>query len=279
MDAVNMGEFDVLLTAFQRQTSTLPQELAIALLFPAALFLLDWLRTRDRWRLAGFAGCASAIAAIHSGVVVPLVLLCAAAVVAALVERSTNAREIGRAALAGAGAVAIGSTWILGFIRYHHAGGTETMSAGSHVGSTALYYFPFLRPLVRGNTDQLPVEVAYMPLTPFLAVAVIVAVILALRAARARDGAMVWLWLDVISFTLTHAASAIGIPEIVEVRRNVTWLAMAMAALLGVAMSTVVALASQPRWARAAPASALAAWAFTIPNLFGTTTRGQFVGY
>jgi hypothetical protein len=35
------GEFDVLLTAFQRQSSTLSQELAIALLFPAAMFLLE----------------------------------------------------------------------------------------------------------------------------------------------------------------------------------------------------------------------------------------------
>src|SRR4029078_7412447 len=42
------GEFDVLLTAFQRQSSTLSQELAIALLFPAAMFLLDAIKGGER---------------------------------------------------------------------------------------------------------------------------------------------------------------------------------------------------------------------------------------
>jgi len=275
MDASTMGEFDVLLTAFQRQTSTLPQELAIALLFPAALFLFDWLRTRDRWRLAGFAGCASAIAAIHSGVVVPLVLLCAAVAIAVLVERSASAREIVRAALIGGGAVVLGSTWILGFIRYHRA----AVSADSHVGSTALYYFPFLRPFASGNAEEPSAEIAYMTLTPFLMLIVIVAVILLLRAARARDGATIWLSLAVILFTLTHAASAIGIPEIVEVRRNATWLAMAVAAILGVAVSVIAGLVPQRRWAPAIPAIALAAWIFTMPNLFGAAMRGKLLDY
>src|ERR1051326_6206446 len=53
-DRAGAGEFDVLLSAFERQTSTLSQELALAFLFPAALFLLDWLRERDRFHLAGF---------------------------------------------------------------------------------------------------------------------------------------------------------------------------------------------------------------------------------
>ncbi|HEX3069543.1 MAG TPA: hypothetical protein VHX14_13315 [Thermoanaerobaculia bacterium] len=283
MDPVNMGEFDVLFTAFQRQTSTLPQELAIVLLFPAALFLLDWFRERDRWRLTGFAGCTAAIAAIHSGVVVPLALLCAAAAVAALIERVTNVREIARIALSGAAAVALGSTWILGFIRYHHAGGTETISANSHVGSTALYYFPFLRPFAGGNAGEAPTQVAYATLTPFLIVMVLIAVVLGLRAARARDGSMVWLTLTVVIFTLTHGASSLGIPEIVEVRRNVTWLAMAVAALLGVTISIIVSIviemAKQPRLARAVPAVVLAAWAFTVPNLFGTAIRTQLLDY
>src|SRR5439155_27020418 len=72
-----VGEFDVLLTAFQRQSSTLSQELAIALLFPAALFLFDAFRNRDTWHWAGFIGCTAAIAATHSGVLVPLVIFCA----------------------------------------------------------------------------------------------------------------------------------------------------------------------------------------------------------
>ncbi|HET7434501.1 MAG TPA: hypothetical protein VFN10_07300, partial [Thermoanaerobaculia bacterium] len=67
------GEFDVLLTVFQRQTATLPQELALVLLLPAIWFLLRSLRERSRWTLSGFLFSTAAIAAIHPGVVVPLV--------------------------------------------------------------------------------------------------------------------------------------------------------------------------------------------------------------
>ncbi|HEV8434652.1 MAG TPA: hypothetical protein VGR95_14665 [Thermoanaerobaculia bacterium] len=257
------GEFDVLLTAFQRQTSTLPQELAITLLFPAALFLLGWLRTRDRLRLIGFAGCTSAIAAIHSGVVIPLVLLCAAAAIADLATGNRQPATLFKATLTGAGAVALGSTWMLGFLFYR-----RVVNADSHVGSTALYYFPFLRSFSGGGGEE---QIAYMTVTPFLIAILVIALILGIYAARSRNAPALWIAIACGIFALTHAASTLGIPEIVEVRRNVTWLAMSMAVLLGVALTLL-------HW-RAVPAVAIAAWLVTLPNLFGDNMRSRLLDY
>ncbi|HEX8153383.1 MAG TPA: hypothetical protein VF698_09675, partial [Thermoanaerobaculia bacterium] len=110
------GEYDVLQTVFQRQTATLPQELAIVFLVPAAMFLLRlfavWRRPltagddgHSWWLLTGYLFCTSAIAAVHPGVAVPLVILCAIAVVAT----RAPLRAIVTAALTGAAGIALGS--------------------------------------------------------------------------------------------------------------------------------------------------------------------------
>jgi hypothetical protein len=269
------GEFDVLLTAFQRQTSTLPQELAIVLLLPGVLFLIDWLRTRDRWRLAGFIGCTAAIAAIHSGVAVPLVALCAAAALAALVCRTTNIRDIARAAGFGAIGVALGSTWMLGFLRYSNMAAREGVSVGRNVGGTALYYFPFLRSFAGDATGE---ETAYMMLTPFLIGVALVAVVVAIAAIRTREPAALCIALGTLFFILTHAASVLGIPEIVEVRRNVTWLALAISVLLGIAVTAAAARLPRRAYA-AAPALAVVLWLVTTPNLFAESMRARLLDY
>ncbi|HEU4889011.1 MAG TPA: hypothetical protein VFV49_14090 [Thermoanaerobaculia bacterium] len=292
-DLATAGEFDVLLTAFQRQTSTLPQELAIVLLLPAALFLLDWLRTRDRWRLAGFTGCTAAIAAVHSGVLVPLIALCAAVAIAVLLTRlsvvssqlsetdrpgatapTTDNRQpttliaaIARAVTAGAIGVLLGSSWLLGFIRY---GRTE---AESNAGGAALYYFPFLRAMA-GEGD----ETAYMMLTPFLIAIAIVAAILAIAAIRAQEPHTLAMSLGTIFFIATHSASVLGIPEIIETRRNATWLAMMVAVLLGIAV-TAIAVRVPRRFTVAVPAIAVLLWCATIPNLFGASMRARVLDY
>ena len=156
------GEFDVLLTAFQRQSSTLSQEFAIALLFPAMVFFFEWLRgdAVARW---GFIGCTAAIAATHSGVLVPLVLLCA---IVGIVMR-----DIWRGAVAGLIGILIGSTWLLGFIFY------PLVAPGTHPGSTALYYFPFLRHFAgdaAGGTSMQEIN-AFNAITPMLIVLAVVA--------------------------------------------------------------------------------------------------------
>jgi hypothetical protein len=287
------GEFDVLLTVFQRQCATLPQELATVLLFPAALFLLDWLRRKEdrRYRLSGFVLCTAAIAATHSGVVVPLVLLCAVAAITALLERSTSMREIGRAALIGAAGVLAGCSWMLGYIRYGNS------STAPQTQSTALYYFPFLRRFGEGYTD-----VTYVMVTPFLIAMLVVAACLAWVAfspprreklpqtdqgsAPWTRGPTLWIALVYILFFLTHAAATLHLPEIVEARRNAIWLAMSIAALLGVAASAIAQLLARAvdisrrrRVAAAIPAVAVVAWLFTVPALFAAPLRGQIIDY
>jgi hypothetical protein len=291
------GEFDVLLTAFERQTSTLPQELAIALLFPAVIFFIDAVSFRAQretsddagdsshvchsepaerrkarsavrnpplkqqdapdagdsspsarlgmTRLAGFIGCGAAIAAIHSGVVLPLVLVCVLATIPIAIKRP---RALIDAAMLGASAIALGSTWMLGFLFYRPS---------THVDSTALYYFPFLRP--QGEAH------ASMMLTPFLIAMLAVALFVAWRH---RAEAM-WLALAVIVFIVIHASSALGIPEVVEATRNASWLALSIAVLIGVAAVSI----------RALPAIVLAAWLITIPNLNGAFMRGKLLDY
>ncbi|HEX8619345.1 MAG TPA: hypothetical protein VF911_17315 [Thermoanaerobaculia bacterium] len=274
-DLADQGEFDVLLTTFQRQTSTLPQELAIVLLLPAALFLVDWLRTRDRWRLTGFIGCTASIAAIHSGVAVPLVALCAAAAVAGLLCRTATFRDIVRGAGAGAIGIAIGSTWMLGFLRYRSIGASGGANVGRNVGGTALYYFPFLRSFAGDATGE---ETAYMMLTPFLIVVVLVAIIVAVAAVRLREPAALWIAAGTIFFVVTHAASVLGIPEIVEVRRNATWLALTIAVLAGVAITAAAARLPKRAYA-VAPALAVVLWLPTMPNLYSDAMRARLLDY
>ncbi|HEX8411465.1 MAG TPA: hypothetical protein VF883_21585 [Thermoanaerobaculia bacterium] len=239
------SEFDVLATVFQRQTATLPQELAIVFLFPAAMFLFSWIRQRSRWQLSGYLLCTAAIAATHPGVLVPLVLLSGITVLVTLAPW----RDIGTAMLTGAAGVVLGSTWMLAFIAYPTSDRGDAERA-SDAGSAAAYYFPFLR----GGADA--TIVTYVAITPFLVACAVIALILLVRAGfmrKHRRGAggtaggapapqapvlqlgYVWASLVVLVFTYTHVASRFRLPEIVEVRRNAAWLAMAMAILLGVA--------------------------------------------
>ncbi|HEV7767599.1 MAG TPA: hypothetical protein VGQ76_21540 [Thermoanaerobaculia bacterium] len=293
----NAGEFDVLFTAFQRQTTTLPQELAIVLLFPAVLFFIDWLRVRHpersegpgragrdahasspthpgpsltlgmtaRWRLAGFALCTAAIASVHSGVLMPLIALCAAATIATLVTRDAKPRDIARGAIAGAVGIAIGSTWMLGFL---HQG--SSAQPNSNAANTALYYFPFLR----GESDAR----TFMMLTPFLIVVVLAAITLAVIAYRAREPHTLTIALGTIFFVITHSAPVLGIPELIEVRRNTTWLAMAAATLLGIAIAALAARLPR-RLPVILPIVAIALWCATIPNIAASTMRVRLLDY
>ena len=263
------GEFDVLLTAFQRQSSTLSQELAIALLFPAAMFLLDALQGAGRraqvadgvlaearasagqspapcplrpapYYWAGFIACTAAIAATHSGVLIPLVILCA-------IIGATSPKDIWRGALAGLAGILIGSTWLLGFIAY------PFVSANTKPGGTALFYFPFLRHFADGTSQQ---EIAaYNSFTPLLAALAVVAVLLIAR----RTAESIVAGVTFLVFLLIHLSWRLGLPELVESRRNSEWLLMAAAIVIG----TAVALVPRQRLAAAAVASV---WLFTIPN-------------
>ena len=263
------AELDVLLTVFQRETATLPQELAIVLLFPAAMFLFAWLelpghegtRARGRegerlpppphapvppspWNLTGFLFCTSAIAATHPGVLVPLVLLCIVTVIAARAPWA----DLRRAVLTGAIGVALGSTWMLAYIAYPRLGGTADAS-GATAG--AMYYFPFLR---TGDAARI---ITWVSITPFLIACLVIAIVLVAR----RRPPLVWAGLAAIVFLLTHVASRFGWPEIVEVRRNASWLAMTLAILIGVALAQL----PRVRVVKAVPIVLLALWLWRVP--------------
>ncbi|HYC93739.1 MAG TPA: hypothetical protein VEO54_31340 [Thermoanaerobaculia bacterium] len=263
------GEFDVLATVFQRQTATLPQELAIVFLFPAAMFLLAYFRgapasppavapasrrppvgggtppgrQRSVWLLTGYLLCTAAIAAVHPGVAVPLVLLSAITVVAAL----PPLRDIGTAALTGALGILLGSTWMLAFL-FYPVRGTER---ANDPGSAAAYYFPFLR----GGEDAR--IITYVAVTPFLIACVVIALALLLR----RTTGTTWASLAALAFTVTHLASRYNLPEIVEVRRNASWLAMALCILLGVAIVELL----RTRITKLAALAVAVLWLWRVP--------------
>jgi hypothetical protein len=259
------GEFDVLLTAFQRQSSTLSQELAIVLLFPAMVFLWEWLRgsTIARW---GFIGCTAAIAAIHSGVLVPLVLLCAIVAVTALVARIATIRDVGRGALAGLTGILIGSTWLLGFIAYPFVART------TQPGSTALFYFPFLRAFTgdaAGGSSTQEID-AFNTITPLLIALAIVALVLIVRGQLGAKIAGA----TYLAFFLIHISSRFGLPQLVESRRNSEWFLMSIAMLIGIALRQAKSL---PYVGQALSLSLVALWLARVPA--PASLRDQLLNY
>lgn len=260
------GEFDVLATVFQRQTATLPQELAIVFLLPAAMFLLSWFRSRERWQLSGYLFCTAAIAAVHPGVAVPLVLLSGCAVIASL----PGWRSVGTAALTGAAGIALGSTWMLAYFAYPYSGSPRTIASANDAGSAAAYYFPFLR---SGDDARI---VTYVGVTPFLIACAAIAVALLVRAFFSeRRPAYLWVSLATLVFLATHFASTFGWPEIVEVRRNASWLVMALAILLGVALMELL----RTNVTKLAAAAVAVLWLWRVPVATAHERLINYSGY
>jgi len=228
--AASPMEFDLTLRAFQRQTSTLPQELAIALLFPAGLFLIDFLRTRERWKLLGFGSCTAAIAAVHSGVLIPLFVLCALAVAAHVASRDLAAGSVRRAFLAGVIAVAAGSAWMIAFIAYPPAT-RAAPGVATTARDTVLKYFPFLNAFSNTSEEtqeQLRVLVRATP----------------------------------------------------DMRRNVQWLLMSLAILLGVMLVEAgTLLVARPRLRLAFGALLAAVWLTRVPLLSNPVIHDHLVDY
>jgi len=226
---------------------TLPQELAIALLFPAALFLLDWFRTRDRWHLGGFALCSASIAAVHSGVVVALVILCGASAIAAAAELHLRWNAFRRSLLIGLAGVVAGSSWILGFLH----SGFEKSGVSGGLQDTIVVYFPFLRRFFgeRPLIEEMSMPV-YGGITPFVIVAVILAVVLLLRAGFVRPevrGGLVWPAVATLVFFYAHVASMAHLPQILPVNRNAAWFVMSIALLITKAIAEAAGIV-RARW-------------------------------
>jgi hypothetical protein len=281
------AQFDIALTDFQRQTSTLSQELAIALLFPTALFLFGFLRTGDRWQLAGYAGGAAAMAAVHSGVVVALVLMSVLALPAAALEKRLRAKTFGKAVGAGAIAVVVGSAWALAFIAYPYAGGKSHVSGGTSVATAVFYYFPFLRPLAPPRLQVVNEPGVFVAITPFLVVCGILACVWALLSLRMPAGKASRVWIATVFavFLLVHFSSRLGIPQILEPVRNSQWLLMAVAVLLGMVVADLVRLLAERGTMRKTTAAAvvvlplLLLWGIRVPRLGDPLVRDQIVNY
>jgi len=253
------GEFDVLQTVFQRQTATLPQELAIVFLFPAAMFVL---KGTSRWHLAGYFFCTASIAAVHSGVAVPLVIVSVLAV-----RRSTFVQT----ALAGAAGILVGSSWMFAYIRYASVVRNTKDIASGDAGTAAMYYFPFLR---HGDAARI---VTWVAITPVVVACAAIAIALLVRAFidRERRAAFLWPALTTLAFLAMHLASRFGWPEIVEVRRNASWLAMAMAMIAGIALLEVM----RAKYAQVLVAAALVVWVARVPVLEANDRLIHYSGY
>ena len=282
------GDFDLALTAFQRQTSTLPQELAMVMLFPAALFLLDFFRTRQRWYLIGFAGCTAAIAAVHSGVIIPLILMCALILAAAKLRETLQRGTVGRAILSGALAVIVGSAWLLGFIVYPYTGGRNHPGLDTSVPGAALYYFPFLRSMTGDRAVAAENTPIYVTLTPLLIICIVMALLLAIVSFVRDDdrrASRLWIAALFLLFLLMHFASELRLPQIVETARNSQWLLMSIVILGGVAVAETGA-AGRLFNRRVATAGAgiatvvlLGAWLARVPSLRDPSIHERIVNY
>ena len=287
------GEFDTLLTVFERQSVTLPQELATVLLFPAALFLFTWLlasgppaRSRRTSRSGdfseraggplaaaregrsptGFALCTAAIAAVHSGVLVPLAMLSAIGILAA----TPRLRDAIRAAVAGLAAIVVGSSWMLGYIAYPRLGGNPTsIQTAAGARSTALYYFPMLR------SGELARVHTIVSVTPFIVAVIVIALLLLLT--RRREA--IWTGLATLAFAFAHLSATFGLPELVETRRNVEWFAMSIAIALGVAAREAVRPVRVRYAVPAAAALVLILWLTRVPSLAAEPMHSKLIDY
>ncbi|MGN6186942.1 MAG: hypothetical protein ACTHQM_25180 [Thermoanaerobaculia bacterium] len=190
--------------------------------------------------------CTAAIAAVHPGVAVPLVILSLITV-----RKDTFVRT----ALAGAAGIALGSTWMLAFIRY-----SRVVEKTSDVASTAMYYFPFLR---HGEAAR---TITWVAITPVVIACAVIALLFLVRRKH------IWLALATIAFLLMHIASRFGLPEIVEVRRNSSWLAMVMAMLIAVALFEI----ARTKIANVAIALALVVWLVRVPV---TSANDRIINY
>ena len=284
------GEFDLALRAFHRQTSALSQELAIALLFAAMMFLFEYLKRRERWHLLGFSVCTGAIAAVHPGVLIPLVIMSAlvliATVVAGQLKRGTVRNAVAMATLA----IVIGSAWMIAFVTSPQVGGKSHLGGQSSAGSTIFYYFPFLRPIATADSAGAAVAAprVWVAATPFLIVSLVLAVMLLVSAFVRRDATTsnrVLIALMTIVFLVIHLSAILGLPQIIETSRNSQWLVMTLAVLFAlVAVEIALLVHLYPRvslaTANAAVAVAvLALWLPSVPSPASPAVHNRIVNY
>jgi hypothetical protein len=283
-----LGAHDVLLDTFHRQTTTLSQELSLVLLFPAATFLLRYLTTQERWYLIGSAGCTAAIAAIHSGVLLPLVLMDAVAVLVVVIRGRLRFPALRRAVAAGVLAVVIGSAWMIAFFAYPYFSGRGEERGGYSSRVIATVYTPFIETfLSRDRSEAVRAQRALLtPFTPFLAVSLLLGIGLVMSSFLRRDERHIdRLWIAVVLFVFLfiHLAPLWGIPPLLETSRNAQWLMMAVAMVIGIAASELlVVVRPRPRLRLAAGALIvvlLVVWTLRVPRPTDSAVHDRIINY
>lgn len=286
-----LGPFDMVLDGFQRQTTTLPQELALVLLFPAVMFLLDYLRGHDRWYLMGFAGCTAAIAAVHSGVVIPLLMMAVLAVLAMAIHRGLTAWTVRRAVIGGVLGMIVGSAWALGFVAYPYFGGKSEASGGFASRVIATAYTPFIDSLFSHEATGASATRRLMtPLTPFLVVCILLAIALVTASFISRDELRVnrlWIASVFLIFLLVHFAPILGVPQLLETGRNSQWMMMSLVIMTGVAIVGIVPFARSISMTKGLTATHAAVallllliiWTSRVPHLTDPVIHDRLVNY
>lgn len=276
-ETIAHSQFDLMFGSFLRQTVTLPQELAVVLLFPTGLFLLDYFRRHDRWYLYGYAGGAAAIAATHPGVGLPLALLVIAASVPVIAGGYLTLSKIRRVVAASFVALLCGFTWTLGFFLYPRTGDW-------------IEYAPFLRRLIPEGvriTEQAYASMIYPNTTRALIAVLLMSVLLAVGSfypKRERRGGGLWMAIVTLLLAAVQLSTVVGLPTLISPDRNAVWLLMAMSITVlttaSKAFDAPLAILSKKIgkisvWAVLVLGAVL--WSSRIPNLTGVKLRDSLI--
>src|SRR5215470_1447483 len=113
----------------------------------------------------------------------------------------------------------------------------------------------------------------FVSITPFVLGVIVIAVLLLLT--RRREA--IWTSLATLAFAFAHFASTLGLPEIVETRRNVEWFAMMICIALGVAAREAVRPVRVRYAVPAATALLLAVWIARVPNIAAEPMHSRLI--
>ena len=272
------SHFDLMSWGFVRQTVTLPQEMAVVLLFPTALFGLEYLRERRRWHLFGYAGGVATIASVHTGVLMPLSLLFIAVLVAALTSWRQELARVRVFLGTTLAAILAGMSWALVFTVYQREGGWLSY----YLGEENLGLFaPFLTKILGGSSDRPGIEpTASFYASTTRAMMIVAAVSLALVVVaffvkqKETSARLKFLAISTLLILFVQVATSFGLLGVLDPNRNCQWLMIAIACMIGTALNELLrrVLSDGKRKMGRVAASAIllltaSIWLTRVPNL------------
>jgi hypothetical protein len=264
------ASFDLLFWTFKRQTMTLPQELAVVLLFPTALFAIDAVRRRRWWPLIGFFGGVAAIASIHPGVLLPLLVVVFAAMVAVKLTRDVKAPLERRFWVTLLLALITGFSW-LGIFAFHGRHGAGLLSYYSGQKDLGLFV-PAL-----STEPAREAVLLFTSTTPVMIIASIVSFLLLVLAFFVMDGdraaRLKCIALATLLFVVVQIATSLNLPMFLDPARNCLWLAISIAIVLAIAVDELVSVHIARVPALVVLLIGLSLWTSRVPDLQAQETR------